>query len=95
MVNVFEPGYPIVFSNWLGSPSGVVTSMTDAKAIDAQYGIEKALISLAAGLDGGNLVYEFSGMTASLLGLRQIALHRTRAELLALAGRSQFAGGSR
>lgn len=55
-------------SNWLGLPSGVASSMTDAKAIDAQYGVEKALSSLAAGLAGGNLIYESSGMMASLLG---------------------------
>lgn len=55
-------------SNWLGLPSGVAASMTDAKAIDAQYGAEKALTAMAAGLAGGNLVYESSGMTASLLG---------------------------
>ncbi|MDP5220337.1 trimethylamine methyltransferase family protein [Ruegeria sp. 2205SS24-7] len=55
-------------SNWLGLPSGVACSMTDAKAIDAQYGMEKGLTSLAAGLAGGNLIYESSGMTASLLG---------------------------
>ncbi|SLN10669.1 Trimethylamine methyltransferase (MTTB) [Roseovarius litorisediminis] len=55
-------------SNWLGLPSGVAASMTDAKAIDAQYGAEKAMTSLAAALAGGNLIYESSGMTASLLG---------------------------
>ncbi len=55
-------------SNWLGLPSGVAASMTDAKAIDAQYGMEKGLTALAAGLAGGNLIYESSGMTASLLG---------------------------
>ena len=55
-------------SNWLGLPSGVACSMTDAKAIDAQYGMEKGLTSLAAALAGGNLIYESSGMTASLLG---------------------------
>lgn len=55
-------------SNWLGLPSGVASSMTDAKAIDAQYGTEKGLTSLAAALAGGNLIYESSGMTASLLG---------------------------
>lgn len=55
-------------SNWLGLPSGVAASMTDAKAIDAQYGVEKGLTSLAAALAGGNLIYESSGMTASLLG---------------------------
>lgn len=55
-------------SNWLGLPSGVACSMTDAKAIDAQYGAEKGLTSMAAALAGGNLIYESSGMTASLLG---------------------------
>ena len=55
-------------SNWLGLPSGVASSMTDAKAVDAQYGVEKGLTALAAGLAGGNLIYESSGMTASLLG---------------------------
>ena len=55
-------------SNWLGLPSGVASSMTDAKAIDAQYGSEKGITSLAAALAGGNLIYESSGMTASLLG---------------------------
>lgn len=56
-------------SNWLGLPSGVACSMTDAKAIDAQHGAEKGLTSLAAALAGGNLIYESSGMTASLLGV--------------------------
>lgn len=55
-------------SNWLGLPSGVAASMSDAKAIDAQSGSEKALTSLAAALAGGNLIYESAGMTASLLG---------------------------
>jgi trimethylamine---corrinoid protein Co-methyltransferase len=56
-------------SNWLGLPSGVACSMTDAKAIDAQYGMEKGITSLAAALAGANLIYESSGMTASLLGV--------------------------
>lgn len=99
MVNVFEPGHPMVFSNWpfvidlrtgafsggggetavlnaasaqisnwLGLPSGVAASMTDAKALDAQYGAEKAMTATAAALAGGNLIYESSGMTAALLG---------------------------
>ncbi len=99
MVNVFQPGYPMIFSNWplvidlrtgafvggggeisvmnaasaqlsnwLGLPSGVASSMTDAKAVDAQYGVEKGISALAAGLAGGNLIYESSGMMASLLG---------------------------
>jgi trimethylamine--corrinoid protein Co-methyltransferase len=56
-------------SNWLGLPSGVASSMTDAKAIDAQYGAEKGTTSMAAALAGANLIYESSGMTASLLGV--------------------------
>ncbi len=99
MVNVFEPGYPMIFSNWplvidlrtgafaggggeisvmnaasaqvsnfLGLPSGVACSMSDAKAVDAQMGSEKAMSALAAGLAGANMIYESSGMMASLLG---------------------------
>ena len=99
MVNVIQPGFPMVFSNWplvidlrtgafsggsgetavlnaasaqlsnwLGLPSGVASSMTDAKALDAQYGAEKGITALSAALAGGNLIYESSGMTASLLG---------------------------
>ena len=55
-------------SNWLGLPSGVACSMSDAKAPDAQMGAEKALSALAAGLAGANMVYESAGMMASLLG---------------------------
>jgi len=99
MVNVFAPGYPMIFSNWpfvidlrtgsfcggggeitllnaasaqisnwLGLPSGCASSMSDAKAVDAQMGLEKGISSLAAGLAGCNMVYESSGMMASLLG---------------------------
>ena len=56
-------------SKWLGLSSGVACSMTDAKAIDAQYGVEKGMTSLAAALAGGNLIYESSGMAAALLGV--------------------------
>ena len=100
MVNIFEPGYPMIFSNWpfvidlrtgafcggggeisilnagsaqlanfIGVPSGVASSMSDAKAVDAQMGMEKALSALACGLSGANMVYESSGMMASLLGV--------------------------
>ena len=100
MVNVFKPGYPMIFSNWplvidlrtgafaggggevsllnagsaqlsnwLGLPSGVASSMADSKAVDAQMGMEKALSALATGLAGANMVYESSGMMASLLGV--------------------------
>ena len=55
-------------SNALGLPSGVASSMTDAKSIDAQYGAEKGVTALAAALAGGNLICESSGMTAALLG---------------------------
>ena len=99
MVNLFSPGYPMIFSNWpfvidlrtgafsggggeiallnagsaqlanfVGLPSGVASSMSDAKAVDAQMGLEKSLSSLACGLSGANMVYESSGMMASLLG---------------------------
>ncbi len=56
-------------SNGLGLPSGVACSMTDAKVPDAQYGMEKGITALAAGLAGGNLIYESAGMMASLLGV--------------------------
>ncbi len=100
MVNIFEPGFPMIFSNWpfvidlrtgafcggggeisilnagaaqlanyIGVPSGVASSMSDAKAVDAQMGMEKALSSLACGLSGANMIYESSGMMASLLGV--------------------------
>lgn len=99
MVNVFAPGYPMIFSNWpfvidlrtgsfcgsggeitllnaasaqlsnwLGLPSGAASSMSDSKAVDAQMGLEKAMSSLGVGLAGCNMVYESSGMMASLLG---------------------------
>ncbi len=99
MINIFAPGYPVIFSNWplvidlrtgafcggggeislmnagsaqvsnyLGLPSGCACSMSDAKAVDAQMGMEKGLAALAAGLAGGNMIYESSGMMASLLG---------------------------
>ncbi len=99
LINLFAPGYPVIFSNWpfvidlrsgafcggggeisimnaaaaqignwLGLPTGVAACMTDSKAVDAQLGMEKALSALAAGLAGANMVYESSGMMASLLG---------------------------
>ncbi len=100
MVNVYESGYPMIFSNWpfvidlrtgsfcgsggeitllnaasaqlsnwLGLPSGAASSMSDAKAVDAQMGLEKAMSSLGVGLAGCNMIYESSGMMASLLGV--------------------------
>ena len=55
-------------SNSLGLPSGCASSMSDAKSPDAQMGMEKALTALACGLAGVNMIYESSGMMASLLG---------------------------
>ena len=55
-------------SNALGLVSGVASSMADAKAVDAQMGVEKGLSSIAAGLAGANMIYESAGMMASLLG---------------------------
>ena len=52
----------------MGLPSGVASSMADAKAVDAQMGAEKAMSALACGLAGANMIYESAGMTASLLG---------------------------
>jgi len=100
MVNLFKPGYPMIFSNWpfvidlrtgsfcggggeisimnaasgqignwLGLPTGVASSMADAKAVDAQMGAEKAIAALSAGMAGSNMIYESSGMMASLLGV--------------------------
>jgi len=54
--------------NYLGLPTGVASSMADAKAVDAQMGAEKALSALSCGLAGANMIYESSGMMASLLG---------------------------
>ncbi len=55
--------------NHLGLPTGVASSMADAKAVDAQMGAEKAISALACGLGGANMIYESSGMMASLLGV--------------------------
>ncbi len=54
--------------NHLELPTGVASSMADAKAVDAQMGAEKSLSALACGLSGANMIYESSGMMASLLG---------------------------
>ncbi|MDE0305117.1 MAG: trimethylamine methyltransferase family protein [Albidovulum sp.] len=56
-------------SNWLGLPSGVACSMSDAKAVDCQMGMEKGITALAAGLAGGNVIYESCGMSSALLGV--------------------------
>jgi trimethylamine--corrinoid protein Co-methyltransferase len=55
-------------TNFYGLPSGVAAGMADSKLPDDQAGYEKALTNALAGLAGANLVYESSGMLASLLG---------------------------
>jgi hypothetical protein len=42
--------------------------MTDAKEPDAQYGWEKGVTDLAAGLAGPDIIYESGGMVGSLIG---------------------------
>ena len=54
--------------NFYDLPSGVAAGMADSKIPDEQAGYEKALTTALAGLAGANLVYESSGMLASLLG---------------------------
>jgi len=51
-----------------GIPSGVAAGMADSKLPDAQSGYEKGMTTALAGLAGANLIYESSGMLASLLG---------------------------
>ena len=51
-----------------GIPSGVAAGMADSKLPDAQAGYEKGITTVLAGTAGANLVYESSGMLASLLG---------------------------
>jgi len=98
-VNLIEPGYPFIFSNWpfvsdlrtgamtggsaeggllnaaaaqlanfYNLPSGVAGGMPDSKIPDVQSGYENALPNAMSGLAGANLIYESSGMLASLLG---------------------------
>lgn len=55
-------------ANFYGLPSGVAAGMADSKLPDEQAGYEKAMTTVLAGLAGANLVYESSGMLASLLG---------------------------
>ncbi|MCY3634715.1 MAG: trimethylamine methyltransferase family protein [bacterium] len=51
-----------------GIPCGVAAGMADSKLPDAQAGYEKGITTVLAGTAGANLVYESSGMLASLLG---------------------------
>ncbi|MEM7348751.1 MAG: trimethylamine methyltransferase family protein, partial [Chloroflexota bacterium] len=54
-------------ANFYDLPSGVAGGMPDSKIPDTQSGYENALPNLMAGLSGANLIYESSGMLASLL----------------------------
>jgi trimethylamine--corrinoid protein Co-methyltransferase len=55
-------------ANFYDLPSGVAAGMADSKIPDGQAGFEKALTTALAGVAGANLIYESSGMLASLLG---------------------------
>ena len=54
--------------NYYGLISSVPSGMTDAKTVDAQYGYEKALTTLAASLAGASWVSPYPGIVGSLLG---------------------------
>ncbi len=54
--------------NALNLPSGVAGGMPDSKLPDMQAGYESGIPNAMIGLAGANLIYESSGMLASLLG---------------------------
>ena len=51
-----------------GLPGGAAGGMADSKLPDMQSGWEQAITNVLAGLSGLNMVYEATGMYASLLG---------------------------
>jgi len=51
-----------------GLPGGAAAGMSDSKLPDMQAGWEQGINAVLAGLSGLNMVYESSGMLASLLG---------------------------
>ncbi len=55
-------------ARWYGFPNSVAGGMTDAKEMDAQYGYEKGMTDLAAGLAGADVIYESVGMIGSIIG---------------------------
>ena len=55
-------------ARWYGLPNATAAGMTDAKDLDAQYGWEKGVTDLAAGLSGPDIIYESGGMLGSLIG---------------------------
>ena len=54
--------------NAINLPSGVAGGMPDSKLPDMQAGYESGIPNAMIGLAGANLIYESSGMLASLLG---------------------------
>lgn len=54
-------------ARWYGLPNATAAGMTDAKTPDAQYGWEKGVADLAAGLAGPDIIYESGGMLGSLI----------------------------
>jgi len=54
-------------ARWYGLPNATAAGMTDAKEPDAQYGWEKGVTDLAAGLAGPDIIYESGGMLGSLI----------------------------
>ncbi|MBE1281689.1 MAG: trimethylamine methyltransferase [Rhodobacteraceae bacterium] len=55
-------------ARWYGLPNCVSGGMTDSKTMDAQYGYEKGMTDLAAGLAGADVIYEATGMIGSIVG---------------------------
>lgn len=58
----------VQMGNFYNLPTSVGSGMTDAKSIDAQYGVEKALSYTLAAHAGANRLCEFGGMIGSLMG---------------------------
>lgn len=54
-------------AKYYGIPSGVAAGMADSKVPDVQAGYEKGITTSMAALAGANMIYESSGMLASLL----------------------------
>lgn len=55
-------------ARWYGLPNCTSGGMTDSKTTDAQYGYEKGMTNLAAGLAGADVIYEATGMIGSIVG---------------------------
>ncbi len=56
-------------SNYYGFPGTIAGGMTDSKAPDAQAGFEKGYTTALAGLAGGNMIFAYPGMLASLMAM--------------------------